>query len=218
MYIAVTLAPRLRVPRHQGLRVQGEVRARHSARPDRRASLDPQVRIHSDGVALPVQGARSRPARRISSSTRRQCTDRRIRRLTRTPRSACRQSCRSSVKKEVSRRRRRGTAAGQPRACRTSVRARGREEVNTCERDPSAAPGPFDPLRQPVGVVLLRHDRLPRPARLRRPGDLRHHPADGRSRPARRRSTTACSNDRPVLALCRYRVDFPVPAAVPGVR
>ena len=51
---------------------------------------------------------------------------------------------------------------------------------------------PVRPLRQPVGVVLLRHDRLPRPARLRRPGGLRHHPADGRPRPAVGRSTTGC--------------------------
>src|SRR5262249_11688198 len=73
------------------------------------------------------------------------------------------------------------------------------------------------PQRQPVGVLLLRPDWLPRPARPGRAGDLQHHAADGRPRPLRDPARANAGADRPVLALCRYRVDLPVPLALPGL-
>ena len=89
-------------------------------------------------------------------------------------------------------------AERQPAAARSSTHARVRK-------------APPDLL-----LVLLRHDRRPRPAH----GD-RHRRVPLTSiwlaapRPVQRPSTTTRSRCRPVLALRRHRLDLPVPAAVP---
>ena len=93
-----------------------------------------------------------------------------------------------------------------------------RDSGESREEKRRSAPDAGHPVRQPVGVVLLRHDRLPRPARLRRPGRLRHHSVAGRGRPARTATRHHAGVDRPVLALCRYRVDLLVPLAVFGLK
>src|SRR5262249_33278743 len=91
------------------------------------------------------------------------------------------------------------------------------------QRDPAqvrgrgAAPDAGHPLRQPVGVVLLRPDGLPRPARLRRAGGVRDHPVDGPAEPARPAARPDAGADRPLLAFRRHRLDFPFPLALPGL-
>src|SRR5262249_19637508 len=82
-------------------------------------------------------------------------------------------------------------------------------------RTPAA--GTVHPVRQHVGVVLFRDDGVPRPARLRRAGGLRDYPPDGGPRPADAGQGLGAGEHRAVLALCRYRVDLPVPAAVSGI-
>src|SRR5262249_10420716 len=68
-----------------------------------------------------------------------------------------------------------------------------------------------------VGLVLFHAHGLSRPPRPRRTGDFCHHPSHGGAWPLR---TAARGHDRadwPLLALCRYRLDLPVPFALPGV-
>src|SRR5262249_22683736 len=78
---------------------------------------------------------------------------------------------------------------------------------------------PIHPVRKFVVLVLFRDDRVPRRARVGRTCGVWLHSLQGPDRETHSGCVEYLANgtDRPLLALCRRRVDLPVPVAVPGV-